>query len=81
MTKARAEILRCQVRSFFLKDYEYPTLYQVYLARTIKILDLFIRTDINPSVDNHLQTSKEVIEKFEQLRVELNQSKQEQRTE
>lgn len=41
------------------------TPFQFFLARILKLLDEFIKTDTKLKLDEHIQTSKEVIEQFE----------------
>ena len=52
------------------------TPFQFFLARILKLLDEFIKTDTKLKLDEHIQTSKEVIEQFEQVKMDFAQSQQ-----
>ena len=49
------------VRYFFPKGFKFATFYQVFLARTIKLIDSFLKTDVDSTIEEHLFSSKEII--------------------
>ena len=50
----------------------------MFLARIIQLLDTFVRTDSNPTVDFHIQTIKAVIDTFASIKADLAKSRPDQ---